>query len=306
MEANRVAYGKALVEIGRANDNVVVLDADLGKATNSIRFKVEFPERYIDCGIAEQNMIGIAAGLAASGKIPFASAFSVFVSMRAVEQLRNSVCYPELNVKVVGTHAGIECGGDGATHQAIEDLAITRSIPKLSVLVPADHVATGKIVKLMAQHKGPMFMRVGRDANAALYDENEEFVLGGSKQLRAGTDITIMAIGSMVSKAIEAAKILAGEGIEVRVLDMYSIKPIDKEAIVRAAKETKGIVTVEDHNVIGGLGSAVSEVVTSFEPTVVKKIGIQDCFGRSGESKELFALYGLTVRNIVKTVKEII
>jgi len=305
MEANRVAYGKALVEIGRANDNVVVLDADLGKATNSIRFKAEFPKRYIDCGIAEQNMIGIAAGLAASGKIPFASTFSVFVSMRAVEQLRNSVCYPELNVKVVGTHAGIECGGDGATHQAIEDLAITRSIPKLSVLVPADHVATGKIVKLMAQHKGPMFMRVGRDTNAALYDENEEFVLGGSKQLRAGTDITVMAIGSMVSKAIEAANVLAGEGIEVRVLDMYSIKPIDKEAIVRAAKETKGIVTIEDHNVIGGLGSAVSEVVTSFEPTVVKKIGIQDSFGRSGDSKELFALYGLTVENIIKTVKEI-
>lgn len=306
MEANRVAYGKALVDAGKTNDFIVALDADLGKATNSIKFKAIFPNRYLDCGIAEQNMIGIAAGLATTGKIPFASTFAVFASMRSVEQLRNSVCYPNLNVKVVGTHAGIEIGGDGASHQAIEDVAITRSIPNLKVLVPSDHVSTKKLVALMSGHIGPMYMRVGRDENEAIYGEDEKFELGGSKQLTSGNDVAIIAMGTMVYKALEAAKQLASQGISARVIDMYSIKPIDETAIINAAKETTGIITVEDHNVIGGLGSAVSEVVTSSHPTKVLRIGVQDKFGRSGTAQELFSAYGLTVDNIVKSAKEVL
>lgn len=306
MEANRTAYGKSLQKMGSTNEQIVVLDADLGKATNSILFKEKFPDRYIDCGIAEQNMMGIAAGLAASGKIPFASTFSIFASMRAVEQLRNSICYPELNVKVVGTHAGIECGGDGATHQAIEDLAITRSIPHLKVVVPADTIATQALVKEMAEDYGPVFMRLGRDAHVSLYKETETFPIGGSKLLRKGNDIAILAIGSMVYKAMQAAAELHQNGIEARVLDMYSIKPLDEAAVLSAAHETKGIITVEDHSVIGGLGSAVSEVVTNACPVRVKRIGVQDRFGRSGSSEELFELYGLTVGHIAEETKKLI
>lgn len=306
MEANRVAYGKALVEAGRKNEYIVALDADLGKATNSIKFKAAFPERYLDCGIAEQNMIGIAAGLATTGKIPFASTFAVFATMRAVEQLRNSVCYPNLNVKVVGTHAGIEIGGDGASHQAIEDVAITRSIPNLKVIVPSDHVSTKKLVGLMSEHVGPVYMRIGRDENEAIYSEQDEFLFGGSKQLTNGSDIAIIAMGTMVYKALEASRQLAAEGINARVIDMYSIKPIDEDAILNAAEETKGIITVEDHNVIGGLGSAVSEVVASSVPARVLRIGVQDKFGRSGTAQELFHAYGLTANHIVIKAKELL
>lgn len=305
MEANRVAYGKALVEAGGALPEIVALDADLGKATNSIKFKAAFPDRYIDCGIAEQNMMGIAAGLATTGKIPFASTFAVFATMRAVEQLRNSICYPNLNVKVVGTHAGIEIGGDGASHQAIEDVAITRSIPNLQVIVPSDHVSTRKLVAMMSEHVGPMYMRVGRDENEAIYGEEEEFPLGGSKRLTSGSDVTIIAMGTMVYKALAAAEQLAVEGIQARVIDMYSIKPIDEQAILAAAKETKGIITVEDHNVIGGLGSAVSEVVASLQPARVLRIGVQDTFGRSGTAQELFNAYGLTVDHIMVKAREL-
>ncbi|HWQ61043.1 MAG TPA: transketolase family protein [Negativicutes bacterium] len=306
MEANRVAFGKALVEAGQKNGRIVALDADLGKATNSIKFKAAFPERYLDCGIAEQNMIGIAAGLATAGKIPFASTFAVFASMRAVEQLRNSVCYPNLNVKVVGTHAGIEIGGDGASHQAVEDVAITRSIPNLTVLVPSDHVATKKLVAVMAEHRGPVYMRLGRDENEAIYGEDETFAIGGSKLLTPGDDVAIIAMGTMVYKAIEAQKLLATQGICARVIDMYSIKPLDERAILAAARETKGIVTVEDHTVLGGLGSAVCEVVAASQPTRVLRIGIQDKFGRSGTAEELFVAYGLTAENIVKAAKSIL
>jgi transketolase len=306
MEANRVTYGKTLVEVGKKNEKVVALDADLGKATNSIKFKEEFPDRYIDCGIAEQNMVGIAAGLATAGKVPFASTFAVFASMRAVEQVRNSVCYPNLNVKIVGTHAGIEAGGDGGSHQAVEDVGIMRSLPNMKVFVPSDHVSTRKIVELISEEKGPMYMRVGRDGNEALYSEDTKFEVGGSQELRSGSDASILADGTMVYKALEAADKLLEEGIKVKVVDMYSIKPIDEQAIVRAAKETRGIVTVEDHNIFGGLGSAVSDVVTSTIPVKVIKIGVKDSFGRSGTSSELFEMYGLTVENIVKAVKSLL
>ncbi|MDF2674947.1 MAG: transketolase [Clostridiales bacterium] len=306
MEANRVTYGKTLVEIGKENEKIVALDADLGKATNSIKFKYEFPERYINCGIAEQNMMGVAAGLATAGKIPFASTFAVFASMRAVEQVRNSICYPNLNVKVVGTHAGIEAAGDGGSHQAVEDVSIMRTLPNMKVFVPSDHVSTRKIVKLMSTEQGPMYMRVGRDENQAIYSEDTKFEVGGSHQLRSGSDATIIADGTMVYKALEASDKLLEEGIKVRVIDMYSIKPIDQQAIVSAAKETKGFVTVEDHNIFGGLGSAVSEVVTLTVPAKVVRIGVKDSFGRSGTSSELFELYGLTVENIIKAVKSLL
>jgi len=303
MEANRVAYGKALAELGKVNDKLVVLDADLGKATNTIKFKEVAPDRFLDCGIAEQNMIGIAAGLATTGKTVFASTFAVFASLRALEQVRNSVCYPNLNVKVVATHAGIEIGSDGASHQAIEDIATMRSLPNMKVFVPSDHVATTNLVKVMSEEYGPMYMRVGRDANEAIYSTEEKFAIGGSKELIAGKDATVIACGTMVYKALEAAKILATEGISLRVIDMYSIKPLDETAIIRAATETKGIVTIEDHNVIGGLGSAVCEVVTFHAPTKVIRLGVQDKFGRSGSSSELFEMYGLTAQAIVDAVK---
>lgn len=305
MEANRIAYGKALAELGKVNDKVVVLDADLGKATNTIKFKEVAPDRFLDCGIAEQNMMGIAAGLATTGKTVFASTFAVFAAMRALEQVRNSICYPNLNVKVVATHAGIEIGSDGASHQAIEDISTMRTLPNMKVLVPADHVATASLVKVMSEEYGPMYMRVGRDANEALYSTTEKFVIGGSKELLAGTDATVIACGTMVYKALDAAKKLAAEGISLRVIDMYSIKPLDEAAIIRAAKQTKGIVTIEDHNVIGGLGSAVCEVVTTHAPTKVIRLGVQDKFGRSGSSSELFELYGLTAQAIVDAVKSL-
>lgn len=305
MEANRVAYGKALLALARQDERIVALDADLGKATNSIQVKAVFPERYIDCGIAEQNMVGIAAGLATAGKIPFASTFAVFASMRALEQVRNSVCYPNLNVKVVGTHAGVESGGDGASHQAIEDLATMRALPNMKIFVPADHVATAKIVQLMAREYGPFYMRVGRDPNEAIYADSESFSSGGSKELASGDYATVIACGTMVYKALAAAKTLAQDGIAVRVIDMYSIKPLDETAVLRAAKETKGIVTIEDHNVIGGLGGAVCELVAGAQPTKVVRLGVKDQYGRSGLAEELFAHYGLTADAIVAAVKSL-
>ena len=305
MEANRVAYGKALLAAAKQDERIVALDADLGKATNSIQVKAVFPERYIDCGIAEQNMVGIAAGLATTGKIPFASTFAVFAGMRALEQVRNSVCYPNLNVKVVGTHAGVEIGGDGASHQAIEDLATMRSLPNMKVFVPSDHVSTNKIVHLMAKEIGPMYMRVGRDTNEAIYSDSEEFSVGGSKELASGNHATVIACGTMVYKALAAAKELAKDNIAVRVIDMYSIKPLDETAVLRAARETKGIVTIEDHSVIGGLGSAVCELVSGQHPAKVIRIGVKDQFGRSGLAEELFTHYGLTPTAIIEAVKSL-
>jgi transketolase len=305
MIANRVAYGETLIELAGENPNIVVLDADVGKSTGTLQFKSVYPDRYIDLGIAEQNMLGMAAGLASCGKIPFAATFGVFTSMRAVEQLRNAVCYTNLNVKVAGTHAGLETGQDGATHQAIEDIAIIRSIPNIRLFAPSTPNASRKLTRLAAGLEGPVYLRFGKDPAEELYPDTEEFPLGGSKQLRGGNDAAICACGNMLVTALEAAKTLEAAGTHVRVIDMYSLKPIDEEAIIRAAKETRGIITIEDHSVIGGLGGAVSEVVSERHPAHVIRIGLKDCFGRSGDMKSLHALYGLTADAIIKAVQSL-
>ena len=301
--ANRVAYGATLIELARENPDIVVLDADVGKSTGTIQFKKAVPDRFIDVGIAEQNMIGVAAGLASCGKIPFAATFGVFASMRAVEQLRNAACYTRLNVKVAGTHAGLETGPDGATHQAIEDIAIIRSLPNMTLFAPSTPNASRKLTRLAAAIDGPVYLRFGKDPAEELYPDTEEFPLGGSKVLRDGRDAAVFACGNMVVVALEAAKILEGRGKKVRVIDMYSLKPLDEAAIIRAAEETRGIVTIEDHSVIGGLGGAVCEVTAAKRPARVVRIGLQDKFGRSGDAKGLHELYGLTAKSVVDAVE---
>jgi transketolase len=305
MIANRVAYGETLAELMKENPNIVVLDADAGKSTGAIAAKAAFPDRYISLGIAEQNMMGFAAGLATCGKIPFAATFAVFTSMRAVEQFRQAICLQKVNVKIAGTHAGLETGPDGSTHQSVEDVAIIRSIPNVRLLVPGSPNASRKLTRLAAELPGPVYLRFSKDPAPELYSETEEFPLGGSKELCSGNDAAIMAYGNMVSVAREAAETLEKAGKKVRVLDMYSIKPIDEDAIIRAAKETKGIVTIEDHSIIGGLGGAVAEVVSSKSPAKVIRLGIQDSFGRTGDAAGLYKVYGLTAENIVKAVGEL-
>lgn len=304
MKANREAYGEALVELAQEMDNLVVLDADLAKATFTCTFKSAHPEKFIDCGIAESNMMGVAAGLATVGYVPFVSSFAMFAALRAGEQFRNSVCYPHLNVKVVATHAGIECGADGATHQALEDLALMRTIPQTVVLVPADHVSTKALVKTIAKTEGPCYIRVGRDKNEALYAENETFPLGGSKTLRKGNDAAILACGPMVKKALEAAEILGKQGVQARVIDMYSLKPIDEEAVLEAAK-TGAIVTCEDHQIVGGLGGAVCEITSAKAPCKVARIGMKDSFGKSAPSSELYDYFGMNAQAIADAVLKI-
>jgi transketolase len=305
MIANRVAYGDTLIELARENPRIVVLDADVCKSSGTGQFKKAFPERFVDVGIAEQNMIGMAAGLASCGKIPFAATFGVFTSMRAVEQIRNAACYTRLNVKIAGTHAGLETGADGATHQAIEDMAIVRSIPNIQLFVPATPNASRKLTRLAAAIDGPVYLRFGKEVAQEFYRDEEEFPAGGSKRLADGPAATIIACGNMLPVALEAAKLLDEQGKKVRVIDMYSIKPIDEGAIIQAARETGGIVTVEDHSIIGGLGGAVSEVVATNAPTRVIRIGLKDVFGRSGDMQGLFKLYGLTREKIVEAVESL-
>ncbi|HCX64358.1 MAG TPA: transketolase, partial [Eubacteriaceae bacterium] len=261
MIATRTAYGEALAELGRENKNIVVLDADLSKSTKSATFGSEFPDRHFNCGIAEQNMMGIAAGLATTGKIPFASTFAMFGAGRAFEVIRNSICYPKLNVKIALTHSGLTVGEDGATHQSVEDIAIMRAIPNMVVLCPADATETKKMVRKAAEYKGPVYLRLGRPNLPVLFDDSYDFEIGKATELKQGDDVTIIATGIMTSTALEASEKLAEEGIKARVINMGTIKPIDEEAIVKAAKETKAIVTAEEHSVIGGLGSAVADVV---------------------------------------------
>lgn len=307
MIANRVVYGETLVDLGKKHDNIVVLDADLSASTNTYRFSKVFPERFFNMGIAEQNMMATAAGFAVEGKIPFVSTFTVFASMRACEQVRNSIAYPQLNVKIVATNGGIEIGGDGATHQSVEDLAIMRSIPNMTVVVPADPVTTRKAVKAVMEHPGPVYMRLGRNPTSILYDDSLDFKLGKAIRVKDGSDVTLIAIGQMVEKVIKVADQLFQEGISARVLDMHTLKPIDVEAILQAAKETAAIVTAEDHNIIGGLGSAVSEVVGEFCPIRIKRIGVRDKFGESGRSMdELYKRFDLTEEAILKAAKELI
>lgn len=288
--ATRDAYGKTLLKLGETNDNVVVLDADLSKSTKTNDFSKAFPNRFFNMGIAEQNLIGAACGFATAGKIPFASTFAMFATGRAFEVIRNSVCYPKLNVKICATHAGITVGEDGASHESIEDISIMRSIPNMTVVVPADGIETEKVILEAAKYNGPMYVRLGRSAVPTLFGEDYKFEIGKGTVLRDGNDATIIACGMMVNEAIIAHEELKAEGINVRVINMSTIKPIDGELIVKAAKETKAIVTAEEHSIIGGLGSAVSEVVSEECPVIVKKVGVKDVFGESGTPAELLSL----------------
>lgn len=303
--ATREAYGKALAQLANTNKNVVVLDADLSKSTKTADFKAVCPERFINMGIAEANMMGVAAGLSTCGKVPFVSTFAMFAAGRAFEQIRNSICYPKLNVKVCATHAGLTVGEDGASHQAIEDISLMRSIPNMVVINPADAVETESVIKAIAEINGPCYVRLGRMPVANVNDENTyKFELGKGVALSDGNDVAIFATGIMVEAALEAKDVLAREGISARVINIHTIKPIDKEIIVKAARETGAIVTAEEHSIIGGLGSAVAEVVSEECPIPVLRIGVKDVFGESGKPAELLEAYGLTSKDIVSQVKK--
>lgn len=302
--ATREAYGKALAEIGVNNEKIVVLDADLSKSTKTADFKNVCPERFFNMGIAEGNMMSVAAGLATCGKIPFASTFAIFAAGRAFEQIRNSICYPRLNVKICATHAGLTVGEDGASHQAIEDLSIMRSIPNMTVICPSDGVETKAAIKAISEYNGPCYVRLGRMAVNTINDENTyKFEIGKGVEVKQGNDVTIIATGIMVDEAIEASEELAKYGISARVINIHTLKPIDKEIIIKAAKETGAIVTAEEHSIIGGLGSSVCEVLAEECPVPVKRIGVKDTFGESGKPNDLLEKYGLKAKNIVEAVK---
>ena len=301
--ATRDAYGKALVELGEKNPNVVVLDADLAAATKTGAFKKAFPERFFDTGIAEGNMMGVAGGLATTGYTVFASSFAMFSAGRAFEQVRNTIGYPHLNVKIGATHAGISVGEDGASHQCCEDIALMRSIPGMVIINPADDIEARAAVFAAAEHDGPVYMRFGRLAVPRVFDEDYKFEIGKAVTLKEGTDVTIIATGLMVNEAIEASKVLEAEGISVELINMHTIKPLDKAAVVAAAKKTGCIVTAEEHNVIGGLGDAVCDAVCEEYPVPVVKVGVEDTFGKSGPAVELLHIFGLDADNIVAKAK---
>ena len=301
--ATRQAYGKVLVEIGAENPNLVVMDADLSKSTMTAEFGKAYPERFFNMGIAEQNLYGAATGLALSGKVVCASTFAMFAAGRAFEIIRNSIGYTHANVKVCATHAGITVGEDGASHQTFEDIALMRTIPGMTVVNPSDGVSAKKLMKQVVAFDGPAYVRLGRAAVPVCYGEDDEIVLGKGNQVREGKDVTVIATGIMVNEALMAAEELAAEGIDVRVIDMHTIKPLDEEIIVKAARETGAIVTAEEHSVIGGLGSAVAEVVVKKCPVKMAMVGQQDTFGESGKPDELKAKYGMTAADIVKAVR---
>ena len=302
-KATRQSYGEELANLGEKNNKVVVLDADLSAATKTSIFAKKFPDRFFDMGIAEQNMIGTAAGLATCGKIPFASTFAMFAAGRAYDQIRNSICYPKLNVKICATHAGITVGEDGATHQMIEDISLMRTIPNMTVICTSDDTQTRWAVNEIAKFEGPVYLRLCRLATPKIY-EDEKFEIGKGVQIGDGTDATIIATGVVVSEAIEAMEELKNMGINVRVIDMHTIKPIDKDIIIKAAKETKKIITIEDHSIIGGLGSAVCEVLAENYPTKVYRMGIKDVFGKSGKAEDLLKYFKIDKSAIVKAVTE--
>lgn len=301
-KATRQSYGEALLELGKENKNIVVFDADLSTATKTNIFAKEFPERFYDMGIAEQNMISTAAGMSTCGKIPYASTFAVFAAGRAYDQIRNSVCYPKLNVKICATHAGVTVGEDGATHQMIEDISLMRTLPNMTVLSTSDDVQTKWAVKEISKINGPVYLRLSRLATPIIYGENQKFEIGKAVQIGEGTDATIFATGVTVSEAIRAQEILENKGIKVRVVDIHTVKPIDKDMVIKCAKETKKLISVEDHNVIGGLGSAISEVLTEEYPVKLVRMGINDTFGKSGKATELMQYFGITAENIVEKV----
>lgn len=305
-KATREAYGETLKELGAQIPEIVVLDADLSASTKTAVFAKAFPDRFFDTGIAEGNMMSVAAGLAASGKIPFASTFAVFGAGRAYEQIRNSICYPNLNVKVAVTHAGLTVGEDGATHQMLEDIALMRALPNMTVVVPADAAETAHVIRWAASYQGPVYIRMGRAKVEDVISPDAEFVPGKSTTLADGSDVTIMACGIMTQQALQAAKMLAEEGISARVINMSSIKPIDEAAIVKAAKETGAIVTCEEHTVMGGLGSAVAEVVVRQCPVPMAMVGTEDVFGQSGKASEVLKVYGLTPEHIALEAKKLV
>ena len=305
--ATRDSYGNALCELGEVYPDLVVLDADLAEATRTSVFKKKYPERHIDCGIAESNMMGIAAGLATTGKIPFVSSFAMFATGRAFEQVRNSIGYPHLNVKIGGTHAGVTVGEDGASHQCNEDLALMRSIPGMVVMCPADDIEAKAAVRAAIEHEGPVYIRFGRAACPIVNDNPDfHFEIGKGTVLREGKDVTVVATGICVGAALEAAEMLAADGIDAEVINICTIKPLDKELIAASAKKTGRVVTAEEHSVIGGLGSAVCDALSELCPTPVKKIGMQDVFGESGPADELVVKYGLDAKGIYTSVKDFV
>ena len=300
--ATRHSYGEALAELGKENENIVVLDADLAKTTKTEIFAKSFPDRFFDVGIAEQNLMGVAAGLSTTGLIPYASSFAVFASGRAYDQVRNSICYPNLNVKICATHAGVTAGEDGATHQMLEDLSIMRTLPNMTVLCTSDDTQTKWAVKEISKINGPTYLRLARLATPIIYDENVKFEIGKGYQFGEGTAATVIATGVTVAEALKAQEKLKEQGIDIRVIDMYTIKPIDKDIIIKAAKETNKIITIEDHSIIGGLGTAVCEVLSEEYPCKVIRMGIKDTFGKSGNAEKLMEYFKITKNNIVKEI----
>lgn len=304
-KATRESFGEALCELAKTNEDIIVLDADLAAATKTSIFEASFPERFRNCGIAEGNMIGVAAGLASCGKIPVAASFAMFATGRAFEQIRNSVAYPELNVKIAGSHAGISTGEDGATHQCLEDIGIMRTIPGMTILNPADHYEMIEATKAAINHRGPVYIRLGRLAIPSFNDpDTYTFELGKGITLHEGNDITVVATGLPVNEARKACENLSKEGINVRLINIHTIKPIDREIIIKAAKETGRIITIEEHNVIGGLADAVCEVTSAECPVPVRRIGVNDEFGYSGPAHELLSIFGFTAENFEKVIKE--
>lgn len=304
--ATRDAYGQALAELGALNDKVVVLDADLSKSTKTNDFKKVYPERFFNMGIAEQNLLGTAAGFAAAGKIPFASSFAVFAVGRAYDQIRNSIAYPKLNVKIAATHAGLTVGEDGGSHQMLEDIALMRALPNMTVIVPADGVETKQVIMAAAEYVGPVYIRLGRPKVPVLFDETYKFEIGKGVVLKEGTDVTLVATGIMVSKAAEAAEALAAEGISAAVVNISTIKPLDNALITEMAQKTGAVVTCEEHNIYGGLGSAVAEVLVENCPVPMARVGVEDSFGESGLPDQLLEKYGLTAANIADKAKAVI
>jgi len=301
----RTGYGEALAELGSMRKDVVVVGADTTQSLKTSLFGYKFPERFFNIGIAESNAVSIAAGLALAGKIAFVSTYAAFIPGKCVDQIRNAIAYPNLNVKIVASHAGLSVGPDGASHQQVEDIATMRAIPNMKVLAPADEYSTRRLVFAIAESSGPCYMRLARPKSPVVYDD-ARFAIGSSNILRDGSDVAIVACGLMVAEALDAADILAQEGISCRVIDMYSIKPIDSDAIVKAARDTGAIVTAEEHNILGGLGSAVAEVVCEHAPCIMKRVGVKDTFGESGEHDELLAKYGLKARDIASAAREVV
>ena len=298
-KATRQSYGEALLELGKENKNIVVLDADLSTATKTCLFAKEFQDRFFDMGIAEQNMMGTAAGMSTCGKIPYVSTFAAFAAGRAYDQIRTSICYPKLNVKICATHAGITVGEDGATHQMLEDISLMRTLPNMTVISTSDDIQTKWAVNKISKINGPVYLRLSRLATPIIYNENQKFKIGKAIQIGDGTDGTIFATGVTVAEGLKAQEILKQKGINIRVIDIHTIKPIDREMIVKCAKETKKLISIEDHSIIGGLGSAISDVLTDEYPTRLIRLGIKDTFGQSGNAIELMKYFHITAEDIV-------